>query len=182
MDPLINSITNRRSVREFNGDPVERHKLLLCAEAGRIAPSACNSQPWKFVIVDDPAKKSALARVAFAGAYGMNSFAARAGAFIVIVSEPLKMAASIGQLFRGTDFRLMDTGIACAHITLQATELGIDSCILGWFDEKKTKKILHIPPTRNVPLMIALGYGVTGPRGERSLKPREDTMSLNTYK
>ena len=181
MKNFIDLVKTRRSVRSFDPRSIKREDLELCVEAGRHAPSACNSQPWKFIVIDDEEKKEAVKTKVFSGIYQMNTFARNADAFIVLVSEKTKTTAWLGQKIRNTDFRKIDTGIACQNIVLQAWELGIGTCILGWFDEKRIKKILSVPLFKKIELVIAMGYpsGVEFP--EKKLKDRDEVMSFNEY-
>jgi nitroreductase len=174
--------SGRRSVRKYKkNSPIPLEHLELCVNSARMSPSACNSQPWKFVVANDPSLTRKISQKAISGIHNMNSFASEAAAFIAIVSENPKLSARAGGKLMGTDFRLVDAGIACAHIVLQAAELGIGTCILGWFNERRLKKLLSIPRRKKVKLLIALGHPEErAPRG-KNLKPRSQTVSYNTY-
>ncbi len=148
----------RRSVRSYRPDPVPREAIDRCIEAARLAPSACNSQPWYFVVADSPEMRDKFVEAAYSGLHSMNSFARSAPVHIAVIRERSKPAARFGGLFRSVDFALMDLGIACEHLVLQAAEEGIGSCMLGWFDEKGVKKALGLPGTSKVDLVICLGY------------------------
>ena len=179
---FIKLAASRRSTRRYKKDlPVPREHLEICADSARRSPSACHSQPWKFVIVDDKTLSSKISKHVVSGIYKMNSFASDATAFIAIVSEKVKTPAWAGGKLMGTDFSLVDAGIACAHIVLQAEDLGIGTCILGWFNERRLKKILSIPRGKKVKLLIAMGYPEEKPVREKSLKPRDKTISFNSY-
>ncbi len=170
----------RRSVRSYESRDIRREELELCVEAARYAPSACNAQPWKFVIVDAPEKKAELAGI-FPGPRGMNLFARGAAAFIVMISEKQNFPAWAGGKIRRTDFRRMDIGMACQNLVLEAQELGIGTCILGWFNERKVKKILSVPLRKKVELIIALGYPLEAEFHERKLKERSEAVTFNGY-
>jgi len=172
----------RRSTRRYKKtSPIPREQLEICVNSARLSPSACNSQPWKFLVVDDPSLTKKISGEVLSGAHKMNSFAAEASSFIAIVSENVKTTAWAGGKMMGTNFRLVDAGIACAHIVLQAEDLGIGSCILGWFNEGRLKKLLSIPRRKKVKLLIALGYPEERIRREKPLKPYNETVSFNTY-
>ncbi|MCK4851983.1 MAG: nitroreductase family protein [Candidatus Omnitrophica bacterium] len=182
MTEFMELVRSRRSVRKFTGGKIERGHLEICVEAARYAPSACNVQPWKFVIVDDPQKTGSIVDSVFSGPYSMNAFARGAAAFIAIVSEKQGPAPRLGGILRKTDFRLIDIGMACEHLALQARELNIGTCILGWFDEKKLKKILSVPFFRKIELVIALGYPASDTEyRERPLKDRREVVAFNEY-
>lgn len=178
---LAELIEKRHSLRRFSDRPVAREDLARCLEAARLAPSACNSQPWKFVVVDDPKVKTRLSERIFSGIYSMNDFAKEAPVLIAVVSEKMKFLAGVGAQVRGTQYYLVDIGIACEHLVLQAQELGIGSCWMGWFHEKALKQELHIPWDRKVDIVIALGY----PREEKTpakvRKKLEQIHSFNRY-
>jgi len=171
----------RRSVRAYDKRSIKREDLELCVDAARHSPSACHSQPWKFIVIDDPAKREVIAKTIFSDHYDMNAFARDAAAFIAIVSENVKLPVWLGGRLRQTDFRRIDVGIACSHIVLQAQELGIGTCILGWFDEKKLKRVLSVPFYKKVELLIALGYPLQDDLPEKQLKSRDHTVSFNIY-
>jgi len=181
MQTFLDLIKQRRSIRAYEARPIAREDLELCVEAARYAPSTCNAQPWKFIAVDDANTKTAISKHVFSGFYNMNSFAKEAAAFVAVVSERTKFPAWLAGKFRSTDFRHIDIGIACAHIVLQAQELGIGTCVLGWFNEKKFKKILSVHPLKKIELVIALGYPKDAQLHEKALKDKKETVSFNKY-
>ena len=182
MENFMSLAEKRRSCRSFiPKKQIPLTDLEKCVDAALIAPSACNSQPWKFIIITSGDMMETVKSSASKGAYSMNSFASDASAFIAVVSERPKIPAMIGSLIRGTDFRSIDTGIACENLVLQAADIGIATCILGWFDEKKLRKALRVPRGRKIELLIALGYDSRGSSGKRRLKDREQTVSRNIY-
>jgi len=171
-------IKKRQSNRGYKPDMVEREKIMQCIEAAHLAPSACNAQPWKFVIVEEPALREQIA-VAAKG-MGMNKFVVQAPVIIAVVSESANAASVIGSKIKRKDYTQIDLGIAVEHICLQAAELCLGSCIVGWFNERAVKKILQIPFTKRVPLLVTLGY----PDDEQRIKIRkkiEDIYSFNKY-
>ena len=179
---ILDVIKNRRSVRSFIDRPVERRLLAACLEAARLAPSACNAQPWKFIVVDDPKVKEKLNEAAFGGIYSMNSFCKSAGAMVAVVSERQKFIAKVGGLLRGTQFYLIDIGIACEHFVLQAQALGLGTCWIGWFNEKGVKEVLGIPKDKKVDVLIPVGYYDTSkPAQDKVRYPPEETSSFNKY-
>ena len=155
---LLDLIKHRKSVRNFLDRPVEREKILMCLEAARLAPSACNSQPWKFIVVDDIQLKNKLCAAAFSGIYSINTFCKMAPVIVVVISEKSKFLARIGGMFRGTKYYLIDIGIATEHFVLQAEDLGLGTCWIGWFNEGAVKSILNIPRRKKIDIVIALGY------------------------
>ena len=171
----------RRSIRAYAGRLIDRKDLEKCIDAARYSPSACNSQPWSFIIIDDPEKRNILAEAAAYGPGGFNSFTKEAKAFIALVAEKQVFPAWMAGKIRRVNYRHIDTGIACAHLVLQAHELGIGSCILGWFDEGRIKKILSVPRFKKIELVVALGYPAEGKISEKKLKDKNETVFLNNY-
>ena len=155
---LLGLIKQRKSVRLFLDKPVEREKINICLEAARLAPSACNSQPWKFIVVDDGDLKNRLCDAALSGIYSMNAFCKTAPVIVAIVSERSKFFARIGGMLRGTKFYLIDIGIAGEHFILQAEDLGLGTCWIGWFNERAVKSVLKIPQHKKIDMLIAMGY------------------------
>ncbi len=179
---LLDVIKHRKSVRDFLDRPVEREKIMMCLEAVRLAPSACNSQPWKFVVVDDRQLKNKLCDAAFSTIYSMNSFCKTAPAIVVVISEKSKFLARIGGMFQGTKYYLIDIGIAVEHFVLQAEDLGLGTCWIGWFNEGAVKSILNIPQYKKIDILIALGYyDREKVRSEHSSEPINKIASFNSY-
>ncbi|MFH1031583.1 MAG: nitroreductase family protein [Chloroflexota bacterium] len=179
---LLDLIKHRKSVRSFLDKPVEREKIMLCLEAARLAPSASNSQPWHFIIVDEKSLKDKLCAAAFGGIYFINDFCKTAPVIVVIVSEKSKFLTRIGAIFRGTKFYLIDIGITGEHFVLQAEELGLGTCWLGWFNERAVKSVLNIPKSKKIDILIALGYydrEKLGPEHDR--EPIDNIVSFNKY-
>lgn len=148
----------RQSVREYSGRKVERDAIERCLEAARLAPSACNSQPWKFVVIDTPELREKVAKATFGALVRFNHFTLTAPVMVVLVSEPGNLRTFIGKQMKGIEFRLIDMGIAAEHFCLQAAEEGLGTCMLGWFDEKALKKSLGLPDGTKVDMVITLGY------------------------
>lgn len=177
---MLDLIRSRQSDRNYEGRAVEREKIERIVEAGRLAPSACNAQPWKFIVVDNPELLRQLSEAATGKLPGMNSFAAKAPVHIVIVREKANLLSKIGGTIKDKDYSLIDIGIAAENICLQAEAEGLGSCMLGWFDEKAVKKILGIPASKRVELIITIGYPA-GPKREKKRKPPSEVISFNRY-
>jgi nitroreductase len=175
-------ISQRRSVRKFKNKPVPRELIDKCIEAARLAPSACNSQPWHYVVFDDKEAKTKFEDVVFTGVYaGMKKLAAGAPVLIAVVAKTLPDATtSLGQIISGTKFYLIDQGIATEHLVLKAHELGLGTCWVGWFDNKKAKKALGLALTAAAHILIALGYPDESPE-PRARKKFEEIVSYNKY-
>jgi nitroreductase len=179
---FLDLVKHRKSVRNFLDKPVEKEKIMMCLEAARLAPSASNSQPWKFIVVDDNEKRKRLCDSAFNGLYAINSFCKTAPVIIVAVSEKSKFLTRIGGIFRGTQYYQIDIGIACEHLVLEAEDLGLGTCWIGWFDEKAVKSVINIPRDRKLDILIALGYYSKDSLGpEHGREPIEKISSFNSY-
>lgn len=174
---FLELVKKRQSDRKYESRAVEREKVVQCLEAARWAPSACNSQPWKFVVVDDPALLSPIALAA--ASMGMNKFAHEAPVFVAVVLEKMNFTARIGSVIKDKEYSLLDVGIAVEHFCLQAAEIGLGTCIMGWFDEKKVKKLLQIENKR-VPLLISVGYPAS-PTRKKVRKTLDEMSSWNKY-
>ena len=166
-------IKTRQSCRKFdNTKNVSAEDIVYCLEAACIAPSACNAQPYKFIVCTNNIAKLTANCI---HSMGMNKFAEEAPCFIVICESNYSLSASFGSKIKDQDYRSIDIGIATAHITLAATDIGLDTCILGWFDEKKLKKLLNIK--NRIRLIIALGYSAKGyPLREKIRKSKEELV------
>ena len=179
MESFLQLAASRQSDRSYDvSRTVEPEKLERILEAARLSPSACNAQPWKFVVVTD----SQLAREvgkATTG-LGMNKFAKDAPVHILVVEESMNITSFLGAKIKDKYFPLIDIGIAAAHITLAAESEGLGSCILGWFDEKEIKKLVGIPMRKRLLLDIVIGYPVKDKR-KKSRKPKEKVVSYNHY-
>ena len=170
---------SRQSDRAYNKErDVEPEKLERILEAARMAPSACNAQPWKFVVVTD--KKLTKVMGEAAAGLGMNKFAKDAPVHILIVEESANITSILGGKIKSKHFPLIDIGIAAAHIVLAAESEGLGSCILGWFDEKEMKRLVQIPSSKRLLLDITIGYPAKEKR-KKSRKPKEKVISYNRY-
>jgi len=149
-------ISWRRSVRRFKDQPIEKEKLLQILDAARVAPSSSNSQPWHFIVVDDKDKIGRIARAAPPGTRSIISFSQKAAAIIVACYRK-KLTHEIARIF-GHENHLIDVAIATDHLVLRATDLGIGTCWIGWFNEKELKRMLKIPSGFKIAALVALGY------------------------
>lgn len=165
---------NRQSCRSYDETrPVEQEKLQAIMEAVRLAPSACNGQPYHFTVCKgDLAKEAAKATMGM----GMNKFASQAPVLIVVSEEPYIKSAAVGAKVKKNDYRSMDIGIAAAYLTAEATAQGLSTCILGWLDDEKLRKLCNLEhPVR---LVITLGYAKEGDKLRE--KKRKDISQLFT--
>ena len=155
MNDFLQLVNARQSDRAYDKSRlVEADKLERILEAGRLAPSACNAQPWRFVVVTDPSLAEKAGKAA--AGLGMNKFAKDAPVHILVVEESANITSRLGGKLKGKHFPLIDIGIVAAHIVLAAESEGLGSCILGWFDEKEIKSLTGIPSSKRVLLDILI--------------------------
>lgn len=162
---------NRQSCRSYDENrPVEEEKLLKIMESARLAPSACNGQPYHFTVCrGDLAKEVAKATMGM----GMNKFASQAPVMIVVSEDNYVKSAAVGAKVKKNDFRSIDIGLATAYLTAEATAQGLSTCILGWLDDDKLRKLCHLD--QPVRLVITLGYAKDGdPLRTKKRKALED--------
>ena len=165
----------RQSCRGYDEErAVEQEKLDAILEAVRLAPSACNGQPYHLTVCRGEAAKEA--ELATRG-MGLNKFAVQAPVAIIISEQPYVKSAALGAKLKKNDYRSIDIGIAAAYLTAEATAQGLSSCILGWLDDDKLRKITGLDsPAR---LVILIGY----PKEVNIRKKvRKDIEDLVTYK
>ena len=165
----------RQSCRAYDETrPVEQEKLTAILEAARLAPSACNGQPYHFTVCSGNTAK-AVAKACTG--LGMNKFAAQAPICIVISEMPYVKSAAMGARVKNNDYRSIDIGIATAYLTAEATAQGLSTCILGWLDDSKIREICALSyPVR---LVITLGYAK--PEEKLRDKKRKDISELVKY-
>ena len=179
---LSKLILARQSVRRYAETPVEPEKLNKCLEAARMAPSASNSQPWKFIVVEQEPLRTELAQATFSDIKLINKFTMQAPVLVVIVLEKAKMITRLAMMVKKKEWPLIDIGLAAGQFCLQAAELSLGTCIIGWFEEDKIKKLLKIPKDKSVGLVISVGYPVEGyPVRAKIRKPLEEIVKYNHY-
>ncbi len=172
-------LSGRRSIRRYLETPVEPEKLRACLEAARLAPSAHNVQPWRFIVVDEPGLKDRVAAAAFSGIYSGSKFAAPAPVLLVLLAKPGGAAVRAGSKLLGVPFHFLDMGIAGEHIVLQAEELGLATCWMGWFDHRRVRKTLAIPRGFKIVALMPLGYAEKRPTREPPRRTLEEIITFN---
>ncbi len=173
-------VLTRQSDRNYIDRPVENDKLARILECARMAPSACNAQPWHVIVVNDPEIRNTIADATSEKILGMNHFTKQAPVHLVLVEEVANLSSGFGSWVKRRHFPLIDIGIIAAHLSLAAADEGLGSCMIGWFDEKKVKKALGVPSSKRVQLIITLGY----PSKETRIKirkPLDKIVSFNKY-
>ncbi len=179
MPAFMDLVRSRRSIRRFLPRPVEDAKLRTCLEAARLAPSAHNAQPCRFLVVDDPGLKDELCRQAFSGIYGMSRFAAQAPVIVVVMARKDLVAHRLGRQIQRTAYHLIDIGIAGEHFVLQAEELGLSTCWMGWFSARKARRVLKVPLKYNIVAFFPVGYAASRPPRETVRLPLAEVAWRN---
>ncbi len=172
-------VASRQSDRAYDTSrPVEPEKVKRILEAARLSPSACNGQPWHFVVITDPMLREAVAQ-SMAG-LGLNKWAVQAPVLVLMVEEATKTTSLLGGLIKHNHYPHIDLGIAAAHLTLAAEAEGLGSCMIGYFDEKKIKRLVGIPRRKRMPLIITLGYAAKEKRSKKR-KTFDEVVSYEKY-
>lgn len=169
-------VHKRQSVRSYDANrPVEQEKIDSILEAARLAPSACNGQPFHVTVCKGQAAKDVAALCVGRG--GMNKFAAQAPVILVVSEADYCASAALGAKLKNNDYRSLDIGIATAFLNCEATAQGLGMCIMGWFDDEKVRKICHIDhPVR---LVLSLGYpSADEKQREKKRKSPEELFSV----
>ena len=164
----------RQSCRSYDEErPVEQEKINAILEAVRLAPSACNGQPYHITVCrGQAAKEVAKATMGM----GMNKFAAQAPVLMVLSEEPYVRTAAVGAKLKGNDYRSIDIGIAAAYLTAEAAAQGLGTCILGWLDDEKIRAVCGL--VQPVRLVITVGYPKEGdPLRPKKRKSMEELVS-----
>ncbi len=153
-------LRTRRAVRSYRRDPVPQDKLDRLKEALQLAPSGNNREPYRFIFVLDPAKRERIAREACHQDF--------------IKDAPVIMAACCE---KGYSF---DTAIAVDHMVLAATNEGLGTCWIGWFERDVVRRILNVPDNMEIPILVTIGYKAVEPE-VKPRKPIEELVGIDAY-
>jgi len=151
-------LNKRRSLRVYDTRIPDRETILSCLEAARLAPSGENVQPWRFCVIDEPGLRTELAEACTGGIYLPTKFIRKAPVIIAVTAKTDIMVNKIGTFLQGTQFYLLDLGIACQQLVLRAEDLGLGTCYIGWFHVEKARKVLALPKKEKLVCLISLGY------------------------
>ncbi len=164
---------NRQSCRSYDAArPVEQEKLDAMLAAARLAPSACNGQPYHFTVCRGEVAKEV--EKAARGVAGLNKFATEAPVVIVVSEKPYVKTAAVGAKLKNNDYRSIDIGIAVAYLTAEAAAQGLGTCILGWLDDARIRQICGLD--QPVRLLVTVGYPAEGDQLRK--KVRKDLSEL----
>lgn len=166
-------VLNRQACRDFNDEPIDLEKIKKAISTGLLAPSACNSQPWKIFCVASEEKRLEVLSALTEG--DRNLFLKKAKAFLVLVETEAVMKEDVKKRFSVDKFVKYDIGALSAYLTLALKEEDIDSCIIGWVNSAKLKTALNLPDSQNSSIVIAVGKTDIKTR-VKSRKPESDTV------
>jgi nitroreductase len=155
-------VAARYSCRAYKTDPVSREALEQIIEAARLAPSACNRQPWRFVVATEPVLRARLLEEGTLPGLGMT-WAAQAPVILVLGMQKSFVTHRVAPLVSQVDYTLLDLGIAGEHAVLQAAELGLGTCWIGWIRPKEIRRILGWPAELTPQALITVGWPVSPP-------------------
>jgi len=180
---FLSIMQNRKSCRSYQEKNVSREDLLKIVEAGRLSPSGCNAQPWKFIIVDEP---EALEKVrdALVVEDGMTGAPWRdqVPAFIIFCEQEAKVRPSVIAHYKDSQrFAQGDIGAACMNMCHQAMDMGLSTCIIGMNDQEKMEQSFGIPSGHEVRLVLAVGYSAEKNNPPKVRKPLEEVCSFNHW-
>ena len=181
---FLNIMQTRKSCRAYDpAKSVSREDLLKIVEAGRLSPSGCNSQPWKFIVVDEPDAKEKLCEAVVVG-NGVTGAPWRhqVPAFIILVEQKANLKPMVVDHYHDTQrFAQGDIGAACMNMCHEAFSLGLSTCIIGMNDQAKMEDFFGIPHGNEVRLVLAIGYAAGDIPGNKIRKPLSEVCSFNRW-
>ncbi len=167
----------RTSCRSYLDKPVPSDALAYCLEAAQLAPSACNQQPSRFIVVETPELRAELSRHGLLPGIPMP-WVATAPVIVVLCAKKSLGVHGIAPMVSGVHYHLIDLGIAGEHLVLAAEEQGLGSCWIGWFNVRKVRKILDLPRSLEPVSLITLGY----PAGEPVVTARKPLSEIAEFR
>ena len=181
---FMQALQARESCRAYQDKPVSREQLLKIVEAGRLSPSGCNAQPWKFIIIDEPEAKAKMsdALVVEGGATGCP-WRDSVPAFIALVEQPAKVMPAVKEYYGDTQrFAQGDIGMAAMNMCYEAMDLGLSTCVLGMCDQAKMEQYFGVPEGHEVRMVLAVGYSAEDKEPRAKVrKPLEVVCSFNKW-
>ena len=182
---FLDIMNQRKSCRAYDpAKQVSREDLLKIVEAGRLSPSGCNSQPWKFIVVDSPEAKEKLCDAVVVG-NGVTGAPWRhqVSAFIIFVEQKADVKQVVIDHYHDTQrFAQGDIGAACMNMCHEAFSLGLSTCVIGMNDQAKMEKHFGIPQGNEARLVLAIGYAADETPVKKIRKPLEEVCCFNEWK
>lgn len=168
-------ILKRESCRNYNGEAVSTDLLLKCVDAARLAPSACNSQPWKYYIINGGENAEKIRNCIQPN--GANKFVQNCPAFAIVTEQEATLKPQIAERIKNKQkWAENDIGISVAHYCLQAADLGLGTCIIGMVEEDKVREYFGIE--EKIRLVIATGYSADSEPRNKVRKALEDVCEV----
>jgi len=181
---FMTMMQTRKSIRAYEDKPVAREDLVKIVEAGRLTPSACNSQPWKFIVVDEPEAKAKVCDGLMCNdSHTGSPWREQVPAFIMLVEQKANVKPAVIAHYKDSQrFAQGDIGAACMNMAHMAMELGLSTCIIGMNEQEKMAAHFGIPEGHEVRLVLAVGYGIdVNPGFVKQRKPFEEVVSFNQW-
>jgi nitroreductase len=175
MNSFLDLVNRRVSCRAYKTDPVPREMIDKIIEAARLAPSACNNQPWRFAVVTRQDLRRRIAGEALLPGFSMT-WVADAPVILVLGMKKSFITNQVAPKISGVEYPLLDLGIAGEHAILQATELGLGTCWIGWFSPKTAQKIVDWPGDILPQALITVGWPAT-PQERISSRLEKDELA-----
>ncbi|MCP3967988.1 MAG: nitroreductase [Lentisphaerae bacterium] len=177
---ILELCKRRVSCRNYLEKPVPDEIIANCLEAARWAPSACNKQPWRFVIVKDTELRRKICKEGFLPGVPMP-WAQKAPVVIALCAKTNPITHGLAPMVSGINYQYIDIGIAGEHFVLAAEEQGLSTCWIGWFKVKYVKKLLKLPSTVKPVCLLTLGYAAEPPSPVKRI-PLDELVRENTWK
>lgn len=176
---MIKAIEDRRSIRKYIDKSVEDEKLLQILESARLAPSGSNTQPWQIIVVKEQENREKVAKASY-----NQKWMVSAPVHLVCVADiksrlPKSKDIYIDEYSKEFEVKQMirDTSIAIEHMALTATDLGLGTCWIAWFEQKDFRPVLNIPEDKYVVAVLTLGYPDEAPNS----RPRKSLEEIVHY-
>ena len=176
MNSFLKLVKKRTSCRSYLDKDVPEEAIANCLEAVQHAPSACNKQPWKFIIVRDKKLRSLICKKGLLPGIPMP-WLKEAPVIVVICADTSVTTHKLAPILSGVKYHLIDAGIAGEHFVLAAESQNLGTCWIGWFRSRQIKKILSIPRRTKILSLISLGY----PAETDTVSPKKKNTKDFTY-
>ena len=169
-------VAARFSCRAYLPDPVPRAAVDQILEAARLAPSACNKQPWRFVVVTQAELRTQLMEEGLLPGFGAT-WVAVAPVILALGMKKSLITHRVAPLLSEVEYPLLDLGIAGEHAILQATELGLGTCWIGWIRPKEVRRILGWPTAIMPQALITVGWPASRPERPSPRLPVDEIVT-----
>jgi nitroreductase len=176
--PFLSLCQTRYSCRAYRPDPVPREHIEKMLEAARMAPSACNKQPWRFAVALDPETRTALCTKGLLPGFPAR-WVADAPVLIALGMKKSLVVHKLAPLLSGADYPWIDIGIAGEHLVLQATELGLGTCWIGWIRPDAIRRVLDWPRDIQPAALITVGWPKEDAGANRTPRLPMDQIVMN---